>query len=247
MKGVGRSQGTFKKHVLIRTACEGQVFAFLVKHPESNILLIDGNAGDGLGAKRPQGSFFDDNASIPTSEILVRLAKKIKDRCGRVNVLLCERKPEARVSLERRFSGVPNVMILKNHDKAPRYIRGCDYVLWISDPNGPSDQGVEAMRACANIQPKTDFVIVFNKHSLHAICGTDKARKASNGYHEKYSWMYNWEDGMPARSEWCRRLGKKKFACTRSILGGGRFYYHILVVTNHLSKLSRDFVPLEAS
>lgn len=160
----GKSKRSHRKHTLLSSAVGGQVSAFRAKH-HGRILLIDGNAGDGEGVQQDQLDMFGENPSCATAEYLVKLAKGMQD----VDVLLCEVDRNKRIELAAKF---PSAKIIVNHNTAPNYVtRDHIYVLWLSDPCGPAEQGIEPMASVASMI-RSDFVLTFNEGFLHRLAGT---------------------------------------------------------------------------
>jgi hypothetical protein len=214
----GKSEHSWIKHGMLDKIATSQIAAFRFKFPDRSAMLIDGNAGDGEGVDKNQRDFFKGEIqSKPTAELLCDLA----DTFG-ADVCLCERKQYKREKLSRLF---PNRMILEDHARAPSLIVH-DYTLWVSDPNGPKDHGVEHMAAVARRVQFSDFVIVLNEGALGRIGSTEDALWQVS--RERYLWMLE-----PA--EWLQRIPKKFLARTPVIRQSSNFHYRLMVISNYLT------------
>jgi hypothetical protein len=224
--GVGRSENTYVKHALIHAAVKGQLASFRIKNPTKRILLIDGNAGDGAGVPLPQLDIFGASLSAATPALLTDLAGKYD-----AEVLLCEKDKATREKLAANF---PNTRIISDHAGAPDCVGGYDYAIWISDPNGPSGQGVDHMR-CLSDRMKSDFVIAFNERFVasirNKIPNSDdpaiiRAFEANNA---RYGQMTDprW---------WASQLNRRRLAWTSAVHSiSNRFGCRVLTVANFLS------------
>lgn len=218
-ENAGKSARSHEKHGLIRKAVQGQVFAFhTLSKGRGRILLIDGNAGDGEGVPEDQADLFGDNPSCATAELMVTIGHSRAN----IDVVLCEKNPAKRSKLIDRF---PNITIIPDHKDAPDCVtRFHIYALWLSDPCGPAEQGIEPMSELAK-RIKSDFVATFNEGFLIRLKGT------------KAGWETSKELYLPReRPEWwMTTLQRRHMARTRLIKGSESFHYRVLVISNFLT------------
>lgn len=234
-EGAGKSESSHIKQRFARKAVRSQVFAYRRANPLHRIVLIDGNAGDGVGVPIPQFDLFEGEiVSHPTPEILTQIANRLVG----VDVILCERKKDRREELKARF---PHAIILSDNKDALAHIRAdhC-YALWLSDPNGPSTHGVETMRALAdNPRIRSDFVVIFNEGSAIRMGATD------DPLWEKHRERY---PQMAAPLWWAEKLRKNSVAYSKLIGQSANFRFRLLIVANHLGDVARgkDFTVARA-
>jgi len=222
----GKSDRSYIKQNFLRSIVRSQANAYRWKHRGEQIVLIDGNAGDGEGVPLPQQDLFDDQVSSrPTPQIVTEVA----DEIGGADVLLCECDKAKRQRLAERF---PRAVCLKNNSDVVAHIRPEHrYALWLSDPCGPRDHGVETMRLIVQ-RPglRSDFVIAFNQGFIERLEGT---------HHD------DWEPSrcrylpMGDLAWWAEQLGKTRVARSRLIKQSNGFRFHVLIVANHLADIAR--------
>lgn len=228
-EGAIKSENSHIKHGLFRQVTDGQVAAFLSflnRLRGKRALLIDGNGGDGVGVEKLQRDLLDPDLdlSMTTPALLLRW----KQRSNLVDVLICEKNKAHRENLTRLF---PDATIIGDHAEAVNYVRSeHGYALWESDPCGPKDHGVEAMRAIAERIPASDFVIAFNDGATKRIEGT------SSHLWSKARDLYT---PMRAPIWWADQLGRSHVACTPLQEGSNNFRYRVLVVSNYLSSAAK--------
>jgi hypothetical protein len=197
-----------------------QVFAARHRFQTTPMVLIDGNAGDGVGAMLAQQGLFEPQLSETTPELLMRLAGQI----GNATVILCEKNYHKRVQLQHRF---PDATLLRDHAEVSDSI-GCHYgyALWISDPCGYAHHGVEYMAQVANRVAKSDFVIAFNEGALNRLLHT-----ARGGPWDKARGMYH---AMMDPQWWMMQLNKDYLACSDVIYQSQNFQFRLMVVSNYI-------------
>jgi hypothetical protein len=221
----GKSINSWKKHKLIQQAVSGQAWAFRIKNPGRRILLIDGNAGDGIGVPQEQLDLFDDNLSRPTPGILVQLGEKL----GNTDVVLCEKDVLRRDELARQFV---KARILSDHALAAGEVNGQTYAIWVSDPCGAKEQGVDHMQRLAGLMPRSDFVVVFNEVWISSRLAATKAERWKT-HREKYLPMLD----MPGW--WLTTLQRQRMARTPIIDQSNNFKCRVFVVADFLSDAVR--------
>jgi hypothetical protein len=225
-EGAGKSESSWIKQGLARGAVQSQAYAYRRANPSHPIVLIDGNAGDGVGVPIPQLHLFEDRQSHPTPRMLFEIA----DKLGGVTVILCERNKVKRESLKRLF---PRAIILPNNKDVPAHIRPDHrYALWLSDPCGPSGHGVDAMRKLADDpRIRTDFVVILNEGWITTrLRGTSSPMWATS--RQRYSQMVSplW---------WARELRKTSVAHSKLVAQSANFHFRLLIVANYLADVAR--------
>lgn len=220
----GSSDHSWFKHQLDAKAVSGQVCAFRARCPTDRILLVDGNAGEGIGVKKTQSDLFEgDTLSQPTAQILTDLAERV----GGADVVLCDNDPRKRAMLWQRF---PQAIILADHREIPYIIRPeHHYALWLSDPSGYAGHGVEHMRAVAE-RVLCDFVVNLNEHALRRVFKTKGPKW--DPHRVKYR-------GMLEPDWWLDKLGKRLIARTRLIRASPNFHFRVMVISNFLADSAR--------
>ena len=209
-----RSGHSWVKHGLLGVAVHGQLGAYRRLHPTARVLLIDGNAGDGLGVEVEQGQ----PASRPTPQMLIDLAKSI----GNADVCLCELARKKRKVLWRRYPGVP---IVGDNSEALSAVRTYhEHAFWLSDPCGPKGHCVASMRALDKLVP-CDFIVAFNEGPLIRMQGT-------HSHWEKHLQRYG---AMLEPKWWLDQLGKRYMARSRIISASKNFRFRLLVVADVLA------------
>jgi len=223
-EGAGYSERSWFKHRLDAKAVAGQVCAFRARYPGDRILLIDGNAGDGMGVVQTQSDLFDgDTLSQSTSQMLNELAEHV----GGADVCLCDKDVRKRAILWQLY---PQATILADHRDIPHIVRPeHHYALWLSDPCGYAGHGVEYMRAVAD-RVLCDFVVNLNEHALRRVFKT-KGDKWDT-HRVKYQ-------GMTEPAWWLDKLGKRLMARTRLIRASSNFNFRVMVIANFLADAAR--------
>jgi hypothetical protein len=221
--GAGKSDRSYIKHEFVEKIVASQVNAYRVSHPNHKVVLFDGNAGDGEGVlidTYQEDMFVGEILSHPTPEILTDIAAQV----GNVDVVLCEKVYAKRVKLYSRF---PTAQIVGHHREAPSVLRpDHHYALWLSDPVGPRDHGVEHMCKVA-AKVAADFVIILNEGACRRINGT-----TSTGASETMRDLYS----AHIDPQWWREtLGKRYVARTMQIGASNAFRFRIMVVADDLA------------
>jgi hypothetical protein len=203
----GRSEGSWIKHSLLSKIVEAQV---RTAHLHDKLLLIDANAGDGIGV------LHDGVVSTPTPQIVTNIAFAVS-----ADVCLCDASRRQRLLLRKRF---PSALIAETHSDVVDVVRagGYDYVLWLSDPCGYTGHGVGAMRIVARDVAASDFIVVFNEGSV--LRRINHAARRQKIYGE-----------LQHASFWLQQLQKNYLARTSVINQSRGFRYRVLVVSNELS------------
>jgi hypothetical protein len=222
----GRTDNSWIKHKLVGKPAWAQCAAYRAVWPDERILLIDGNAGDGIGVASDQIDLFDGQIiSCPTPSLLADIA----DALGNADLWLCEKNPDKRSDLREQF---PEATILSNHDHVAEHLRHLGqpyrYALWLSDPCGPSAQGVDAMRALGACCSRCDYVVILNEGSIVRMQSTKPASLRWATHRTKYPPMLDpqW---------WLENLNRRYLARTRVIHQSAGFNFRILVVANYLA------------
>jgi hypothetical protein len=233
-RGAGFSDFSGVKHAVAYKITASQLAAYRVKHPRDRIMLIDGNAGSGVGVPdKDQGNLFGPTFSRPTSQMMVELARAD----GHCDVILCEAERKRRASLMRLF---PGVIVLEDHAQAVSYVRRGEhrYAIWMSDPCGAAGHGVEHWVA-VNRLVLCDFVVVFNEFFvMKRLAGVKKPNIGWDRSKELYGWMA-WDQ------EWLRRTGKRYLAKTVLFDGGPNFKFRVMVLANYLARAARSHPFIE--
>jgi hypothetical protein len=226
-RGVGKSKNSYVKHNAIAKAVGAQIAAYRHRN-KGRIVLIDGNAGDGIGVNLPEEGLFsfypglvDPICSLSTAELLVQVSERDRN----ADVILCERNPDRRAQLAGRF---PNAAIIKNNSEILKHIQPHHkWGLWISDPCGPAGHGHEAMAMMARHMP-CDFVIALNEQWI------DVRLKATHGD----AWEVARRRYLPmsAPQWWLDKLSRKHMSRSIKLYKiASNFGCRILVVGNFLS------------
>jgi len=218
----GKSDRSWIKHDYVDRAAVSQVNAYRVNRPDHKVLLIDGNAGDGLGVvidTEQQDLFVHEIMSRPTPAILTAVA----DQVGNAEVVLCEKDLVKRSSLYQKF---PTAQILGNHKEAPSVIRpDHKYALWVSDPIGPASAGFEPMRQVAH-KLAADFIVILNHGSINRI------NKTSSVIWERSRELY----GERIDPEWWRQQLNKRYLALSHVVGQSpNFRFRIMVIADYLA------------
>ena len=70
-EGAGWSEHSWIKHDMAAKPVLGQAAAFRARFPDARILLIDANAGDGVGVEKRRPDLFDPTVvSRPSSQLM---------------------------------------------------------------------------------------------------------------------------------------------------------------------------------
>jgi hypothetical protein len=207
----GRSEQSWRKHQILSAVIAAQADE---ANAHDRVLLIDANAGDGLGV------LHDGIVSTPTPQIMTSVAFD----CG-ADVCLCDSNRPRRLLLRKRF---PGALIAETHSDIVDIVRAgkYDYVLWLSDPCGYAGHGVGAMRIVARDMQTSDFIIVFNEWSVIRRANISARRQKIYGE-------------MQHPSFWMQQLNKNLLARTGIINQSIGFRYRVLIVSNNLSSAAR--------
>jgi hypothetical protein len=228
-EGAGKSDNSWIKHGFVARVVSSQVAAYRYLHPSHRILLIDANAGDGLGVRKAQGDLFDGELlSRPTPQLLTELGATI----GNADVCLCEKDKRKRAQLYAQFGRLPGVTIVADHAEVWRVIRSDhNYALWLSDPCGPKGHGVQDMLT-VNRRVPTDFVVIFNETATDRIAHTNKPNVAWQTSRRLYVPMLDpqW---------WIDSFRKRYLARSRLIQQSPNFGYRVMVISNYLADAAR--------
>jgi hypothetical protein len=219
-EGAGKSDHSWIKQGMVGKIVGAQVGAFRQSFPETKMVLVDGNAGDGLGVELEQGCLFGTNLSRPTPLLLAELSE-----CHNTTLCLCDEDREKRASLRSLF---PAATIFGSHREVADFVlrEGFGYVLWLSDPCGPKGQGVDAMCLVATRVRRSDFVIVLNEHTLNQF--ESAAHSPFWAKHQKY---------VPMREPmwWLGKLAKRYLARTSLVKQSPRFHFRVLIISNWIA------------
>lgn len=230
--GVGRCSKSFWKHEEIKKYL-GRLLPVLSKRSHgSHGLIIDMHAGDGEATPHPQPDMFAGGALITTPHLAITMAEK-----WRADVWLCERSHAPRKALKSAYGGFAR--IFGNHNQLLNHadeIGSYPWVIVINDPNGHSDEsnGVSIMRAIAETNPVSDFIIVCNHRSIRRHLGVGKKDNskiplalAVQATASKYEWMLQPEN-------WKERLGKRQVMATEPMPLSPDMTAQVLLVSNFI-------------
>lgn len=225
-----KTEHSWQKHSFLRKPIYSQACAFRVSalgRSGGRILLIDGNAGDGIGVEKEQGDLFEPTLSEATPAILMGIAEAV----GNCDVVLCEKNKARRVELMHNF---PNAIVLINHREALKEIKPAHrFVLYVADPCGLKDMGVEHMRAvnqCAIRQgAKADFVLVLNEGAVENVRGLKADTQSARTSHARY-------DEWLKPEYWFAHFNKRWIARSVRIDQSPRFRYRILVISDWIAR-----------
>jgi hypothetical protein len=225
----GKTENSWIKHDFAARVVASQLAAFRCLHPNDRMLLIDGNAGDGVGVPKRQGDLFEgETLSRPTPQLMIELAARV----GNADVCLCEVNARKRASLYSRFGRVPGVIVVANNSEVWSAIRSDHrHGLWLSDPCGPKGHGVDHMRTIDRRLP-CDFVVIFNETSTGRIACTHKPNLAWQKSRQLYAPMLEpqW---------WLDKLRKRYLARSRLIRQSSNFGYRVMIISNYLADAAR--------
>lgn len=239
-RGAGCTRFSWVKHGLAYKIVVSQMMAYRVSHPDDRILLVDGNAGDGVGVpelKDQNDLFGHQTTSRPTAQMMVELANDD----GNADVVLCEKDQKKRASLMHLFR---DVIVLENHSEAIRHIRPVHkYAIWLSDPCGASHHGVDHMvafdRKLRGNRLPCDFVVIFNEQFMDRLSGVHKPNKG---------WQTSKKLYLPMDDPqwWLQQTNKSVMARTVRFDGGPSFKYRVMLLSNYLGRAAqcRPFVEV---
>jgi hypothetical protein len=240
---------SYIKHDLIQAALVAQVSALACTRRHG--LIIDLHAGDGKGHGTRQlampfegDSIAECAASTASATLAVRTARATGSR-----VILCERNRERRQELERVF-GEHGALVLGNHARLAEHVdpAAFPWVVVLSDPNGPKDQGVETMVWIARRNRFSDFVLTINQRAIkgHSALkpdtddtgkGNERLLRGSRETRDRYTWML-----VPER--WRGTFGKKKAMISRATVKNPAFMGKVVLLTNYVGNLPKwSFEP----
>lgn len=216
----GFSPHSWIKHEIAAKAVGGQVAAFCMRFPAAKKLLIDGNAGDGLGVELEQRDLFMTKCSRATARLLDELAEE-----HGATLCLVEKNRDKRRSLIARF---PKAIVVASHKEAADLALdgGYNFVLWLSDPCGPAGHGVDEMHRVAMRILYSDFVIVLNERALHRFQAVT---------HSSYWFPHQKYIQMLEPKWWLGQLPKRYLARTPLIKQSGNFHFRLLVISDYLT------------
>ena len=223
----GRSKSSYKKHGLVEKVVVGQASAWRAKH-KGSLAIVDMHAGDGIGAIRPQLDLFDANVSIPTAALAVAVAARFEG-----TAILCEKDAGKRDRLAALF---PAAIILDDHRDAPRSVRSINYVIVISDPCGPAEQGIPYQREIALANRYADFVNVWNYQFHKRLGGVGMPDEMSN--RQMRGWNTSKVRYLPLGDPqiWLRQLHRRYLARSIPLDQSSNFKPCVLVATNFMSR-----------
>jgi hypothetical protein len=228
-EGAGKSDNSWIKHGFVARVVGSQMAAYRYLHPDHRILLVDGNAGDGLGVPQAQGDLF---GSEPLSRPTPRLMTDLAAADGNADVCLCETDRRKRAALYSRFGHMLGVTVIADNCEAARALDNKHrYAIWLSDPCGPKGHGVQHMRTFAARLP-CDFVVIFNERSTERIAATCQPNVAWQTSRRLYAPMLDpqwWLDGFR----------KRYLARSRLIQQSPNFGYRVMVISNYLADAAR--------
>lgn len=210
------SANSWVKHNLLCKLIISQYEAFRRQHPNGRIVLIDGNAGDGLDIP------LSNKYSRSTPHILSSIVDKNAD------LILCEKNAELRSLLVQQF---PHAFILRDHAETPPLIqyRQYDYGIWVSDPCGPKDHGQAAMQLAARSIGAFDFFIIFNEAFIHRLEGRLHDTRRQQTYLPMADAFY-----------WLELLDKKFVARSLPIYASRGFEFRLLIISDRLSDAAKQ-------
>lgn len=219
-EGAGKSDYSWIKHGFVKRAAAAQVAAFRQKFPGAQIILIDGNAGDGEGVEMQQRDLFVNQCeSEPTPRVLADLATAYG-----ATLCLCERVAGKRSKLKARF---PDAVIVPDHKAAAALaLRGFNYALWGSDPCGPAGHGLDQMRRVAMGILRSDFIVVSNEGALGRFIGV--AHCPNWQKHQAYTLQL-------APAWWLAQLPKRYLARTPLIKQSQNFHFRLLIISDFIA------------
>jgi hypothetical protein len=219
----GKSDNSWIKHGFVARIVSSQVAAYRYLHPSDRILLIDGNAGDGIGIRN---GFEGELLSRPTPQLMTELGALV----GNADVCLCESDKRKRAELFSRFGRMPGVTIIADNCEVRSVIRGEHrYALWLSDPCGPKGHGVQHMLKIDRRLP-SDFIVIFNETSTGRIAHTrDVAWQKSRCLYAP----------MLDPQWWFDSFRKRYLARSRLIRQSPNFGYRVMVISNYLADAAR--------
>jgi hypothetical protein len=224
--GAGYSEKSFWKHEVACKAATGQLAMARKVFPAVRMVIVDGNAGEGMGVEPAQPDMFMDVRSESTPELAVRLGREFN-----CDVVLCEKRADRRLKLTERFGRETLVTILDDHGKAPAIAaaRSYQYALTISDPCGPSGHGVEQfLQRISHIVERSDFITILNMKFLFRLDGVHTPNKGWDRSKELYSPMRH-------ASYWMQALGRRRASQTEVFNSSNGFSWRMFVIANHLS------------
>jgi hypothetical protein len=224
-EGAGKSEKSWIKQGQCGTAASGQVAAFRCVCPDEPIVLIDGNAGDGVGVQLRQADLFEGpQFSRSTPKLLSDLADH-----HQATLCLCDHERAKRRLLAEKF---PNAHVVASQQEAAEFAidNGFKYALWLSDPCGYAGHGVEHMHKVAVQIVRSDFIIVFNEGAL---------LRAVSVAHSPYWRKHQEYAPMLAPSWWQQQLQKRYLARSQLINQSNGFHFRLLVASNFLSDAVR--------
>lgn len=236
--GAGVSPNSYRKHRWLQRLILTQANAYHCKHPQSRILLIDTNSGDGHGVREPQLSFWEEEVSRPSPLVLADVYREM----GATGLIVCERMAERRESLHRELSAlVPTALVLDDN----RHLMDIDFLsydwaLIVSDPCGYSQRNGKGhpIQVLQHIMSrmKSDAIITFNRGALaRHLAVADEVGPNDNpsiSGVRKSKGNYLW---MDSPEEWRKILGRRIAARSRIIPQSSNYKFQLIVVANYLA------------
>jgi hypothetical protein len=244
----GENPDSYQKHELVKDIVDAQIAVagnFLRR--QHSALIVDLHAGDGHGVEPAQGHLFGPQESIPTPLVALDAAMRLGSRC-RVSLRLFEldlaRHTTLQCEIARRNPQLAAISIERDHRGLSQFsfFRDYDYVLVISDPNGPRAAGADVLEEIAlqRAGRRLDVVAVINVGALRRMANVHAPDPASRAARAKYEQSYWWHDKP---EEWARRLDRQYVVATPEAarLGHGAMQGRIFLVTNFAAKPPRGF------
>jgi len=224
----GKSEKSYVKHHEIVRASGSMIAKYRHFHPNAQCVVVDGNAGDGIGVEAQQPDFFYPAKSESTAELSVRLAS-LHD----CDVVLCEKDRKKRAVLFEKFGNMPRVHIFADNALAVPFLEGrrYDYALVICDPCGAAGLNPEYfLKKVVRIIPRADYVIILNIAYLKRLKGTEKGGTKAFATHRAQHLP------MIIPRYWTDLLNKTRMAQTITpVYQTNGFVWVMIIVSDYLS------------
>lgn len=243
----GENPNSYQKHELIKAAIDAQIaVASKLLHKRDSALIIDLHAGDGHGIEPAQLNLFGPQESVPTALIALAAAERLNKYC-RVGLRLFERDATRRHTLHDAISlRNPHLDLLsieENHKALQEFafFRGYDYVLAISDPNGPKAAGTDVLIAIAQQRTdrRLDVLAVIATGALARIRGLKSNSPSAQGARRTHDEFYWWHDKP---EEWAHRLNRQIVVASSPIkAANGGMQQKIFLITNFTARPPAGF------
>lgn len=226
---VGRCELSYWKHDEIEKFMKRQLPVISKK---GRGCIIDMHSGDGKDTPHPQPDLFSGGSLKTTPTLSIYYAKKYN-----ADVILCEKNKICRDGLISEYSNHA-MIIANNHRLMTMYeqISKYPWILVLNDPNGYGKQSFAVMKSLSVMTPVSDFVIVFNEHSLARAMGLVKNNNENHSLaHVRGAtrsaidneWMFN-------DNEWKTRLGKRKILSVGPKRLSNEMNAKILLISNFI-------------